>query len=268
MRNPDTGDFFKAGDFKAGAQLTIAGHRFLFEAADTRTDALLEATRPFSRAEVAAIVATLKTKFRELSVTARRAFRMVDKDFSGFVTAEELEAAMKRWGVVVPRPELVAVFAALDPAGAGKLNFEQFCAAFADGAAPAAAAGAGAGARVPEEPVDPKLEAYGARLAAVELTEKQAAHLASIFTSFVRDFSGRSGESALREAFRRFDTNKDHQLSREEFRTIVATTLHLGPRDIGVLETRFFPEGVAKIDYEVFMKVFTAAVERHGHKAA
>lgn len=264
-KNLDTGKYFDKGDLFVGAVVTLKGHRFDVESADEFTLRLMEnAEDVWPLSSINKVMHTLKRKVQEHSISARRMFRTIDKDFSGFITIEEFNTALVKWGMDVPKAAMVTIMRTYDQSGDGRIDYNEFCEAFLDqetaGGARAGAVRFAADGKVEES----ELAAYGKLLSRVELEESEARHLNDLISRFAFVFRTRKGEQFIREEFRQFDTNKNHSVDRSEFRAalggeIGAGMFNLNDADIAILEKAFFPAGSSQLNYEDFMHTIRAS---------
>ncbi len=58
------------------------------------------------------------------------------------------------------------------------------------------------------------------------------------------------------------DANKDHKISRQEFRASFNGLLALGHKEIDMLIVKFFQEGQEELDYDDFMSVIHAYADK------
>jgi len=266
VKNLDTAKYFDKGDLFVGAVVTLKGHRFDIESADEFTLRLMEgsgAVWPLSN--IAFVMDTLKRKIQEHSISARRMFRTIDKDFSGFITLEEFSQALVKWGMEVPRAAMVTIMRAYDKSGDGRIDYTEFCDAFIDKESDG---GARAGAvRFADSKVEEAdLSAYTELLAAVELEDSEKSHFQHLLSRFAFVFRTHKGEQMIHDEFRRFDTNKNHSVDRTEFRAalggdIGSGVFNLSESDIDVLEKAFFPAGVNQLNYEDFMQTIRTGAQ-------
>lgn len=260
VKNLDTSKYFDKGDFYVGAVVTLKGHRFDIESADEFTLRLMEgAGEVWPLSNIHFVMETLKRKIQEQSGSARRMFRSIDKDFSGYITLEEFNKALIKWGLDVPKAAMVTLMRAYDKSGDGRIDYQEFCDAFLDRSEDG---GAKAGqVRFEDAKVEEgELASYTRLLKAVELGDRERAHLNQLMQRFAFVFRTRKGEQMIREEFRKFDTNKNHSVDQAEFRAALGGDIGVGlfnlnQQDILVLEKAFFPPGTAQLNYEDFMAV-------------
>lgn len=260
LKNLDTSKYFEKGDFFVGSVVTLKGHRFDLESADEFTLRLMEgagAVWPLSN--ISFVMETLKRKIQEHSISARRMFRTIDKDYSGFITLEEFSAALTKWGMEVPKAGMVTIMRAYDKSGDGRIDYQEFCDAFLDREE---SGGVQAGqVRFEESKVSAAdVEKYARLLDAVQLAEGEKATLSALMQRFAFVFRTRKGEQMIRDEFRKFDTNKNHSVDVREFRSALGGDIGVGlfnlsVADIDLLEKAFFPAGTDQLNYENFMAV-------------
>ena len=264
LKNLDTGRYFDKGDFFVGAVVTLKGHRFDLESADEFTLRLMEgASAVWPLSNITFVMETLKRKIQEHSISARRMFRTIDKDFSGFITLEEFSAALVKWGMDVPKAAMVTLMRTYDKSGDGRIDYQEFCSAFLDREE---AGGANAGhVHFEESKVSAAdMEKYSRLLSAVELADHDKATLKALMQRFAFVFRTRKGEQMIRDEFRQFDTNKNHSVDKREFRAALGGDIGVGmfnlsASDIDLLERAFFPSGTQQLNYEDFMAVLRSA---------
>mmetsp|Transcript_22425 Transcript_22425/g.78593 ORF Transcript_22425/g.78593 Transcript_22425/m.78593 type:complete len:763 (-) Transcript_22425:246-2534(-) len=268
-KNPDTGEYVVAGDLYVGGTVTLKGQQLVIESADEYSLKVMEGTAhvwPLSQIDF--VLNNLKLKMREHSVTARRMFRTIDKDFSGFITLDEFNQALRKWGMTVPKQALVTLMRHYDTSGDGRISYSEFCDAFLE---KEDEGGVSVVARVKGKTFsDAELKSYLAKSVEVELSDPERLHLEDLLSRFSFVFQSRNGEQAIREEFRKFDTNKDHTVDREEFRAAMGGGIgqghfNLNEHDISVMEKVFFHDGLEKLDYEAFMSVLRHHAERTTH---
>ena len=64
-----------------------------------------------------------------------KAFQYFDKDHSGFITRDELESAMKEYGMG-DEATIKEIIAEVDTDNDGRINYEEFCAMMRSGTQP------------------------------------------------------------------------------------------------------------------------------------
>ena len=297
-RNPATGDFFRPKDLAVGSVVNINGFNFLLEAADAKTRRLLGGKAAYADADAGEVVERLRAVFEEVGMPSGKVFQAVDRDYSGCISIDELEAALVGWDIPISRPELVALFRAFDKEHGGtRLLRPAFAQLFPPalraaapqrdasvdepgssttalragtvagvGAAGEAAEAAGSGSKallLPPDDVAAVAE-YGEHIAAhaSKLSESQEAILAEIMALMKRGYLSQSCERILASTFASYDSGSDGLVTRSEFRTVLAHVFHLGPRQIAVLEARFFPDDMKVLNYKAFMTVLARSIGR------
>ncbi len=298
LRNPDTGDFFRAKDFRIGGVVTINGHSFRIQKADAKTSKLLGGRDAFEDAEALEVIHRLREVFSATGIPSGKVFAAIDRDYSGYLTLDEMEVALLGWKIPVSRPELIALFRFFDKEFAGtrlyRREFDQLFDAEVRGEAPvredaveepgsvttalregsvsAVGAGGAAGAAggsdsallVPPDDVAAVAE-YGSIIAnnPYKLSTEQERILGETMAIFKRGYLTQSCERILARTFATYDKGSDGIVTRGEFRTVMSAVFHLGPREIAVLEARFFPDVMTHMNYKAFMTVLARSIGRH-----
>jgi Ca2+-binding EF-hand superfamily protein len=292
LRNPASADFFRGTDFVPGARLRINAWVFQLGAATEATKDLLanglKHTRRFGMADVPFVLANLKAAFQRTYGTVQKAFRSMDKDFSGFITVEELREQLKKWGMRMTDDELIVLMRFFDKEGDGRISFLEFVRAFTDADVGEGVGGAkdrdAAAARTILDDVAgaetmPSTGAFGVQasgtlssvedyqrtLAEVELSDAQRGRLTRLLETISMEFVARKGETALREQFRRVDADKSNSVDRVEFQEVLREGFHFAPADVRLLEKAFFPPKATHLNYEQFMEVLRANIKRTQH---
>lgn len=268
-RDPETGKYIVAGDLYVGGNVTLKGQELVIESADEYSLKVMEGTAhvwPLSQIDF--VLNNLKVKMREHSVTARRMFRTIDKDFSGYITLDEFNQALRKWGMNVPKQALVTLMRHYDTSGDGRISYSEFCDAFIE---KEDVGGTAVRAQIKGKHFDEsELRDYLQRSVEVELSDPERLHLEDLLSRFSFVFQSRNGEQAIREEFRKFDTNKDHTVDRAEFRAAMGGGIgqghfNLNDEDISIMEKVFFHDGLEHLDYEAFMGVLRHHTERTTH---
>ena len=299
LRNPDTGDFFRPKDFRIGGVVTVNGHSFRIQSADAKTSKLLGGRDAFEDAEALQVVERLRGVFSAAGLPSGKVFASIDRDYSGYLTLDEMEAALLGWSIPMSRPELIALFRFLDHEFRGtrlyRREFEQLFDPEVRGDAPVreadveepgsvtqalrsgavAAVGAGAGSApggdaegstllVPPDDVAAVAQ-YGNIIAnnPYKLSPEQERILTEVMAIFKRGYLSQSCERILSRTFATYDKGSDGIVTRGEFRTVMSAVFHLGPREIAVLEARFFPDSMSHMNYKAFMTVLARSIGRH-----
>jgi len=267
LRNPATGDFFRDADFVIGSEIQLGGHRFHLYDAEGFTKKLLKGeAKVWGSSDVKFVLNNLRTKFADFSTTMRRAFRSMDKDFSGTITMDELETQLLKWGMRVTRTELVQIFNHYDRGSTGKWSFDDFCAAFTD---PDYGADAGGVQTSDADKAsllgEDELQRYDAHVTSVRLNDSEQERLTRLLEAFAAEFAARSGEERMAQEFRRVDLDKSNTVDRDEFRHALTVSFHLRDDDAALLERQFFPPGKEELDYEAFMQHLRGMIRRSTH---
>ncbi|GLU23667.1 hypothetical protein SLE2022_396560 [Rubroshorea leprosula] len=113
-----TYDELKAGLARLGSKLTEAEVKQLMEAAD------LDGTGTIDYIEF--ITATMHRHRLERDEHLYKAFQHFDKDNSGFITMDELEAAMKEYGMG-DDASIKQIISEVDTDNDGKIDYDEFC---------------------------------------------------------------------------------------------------------------------------------------------
>jgi len=275
LRNPDTGDFFRTKDFEVGSVLTINGQRYRLDSTDAYSRKVMEQGSHFLMSDVRFVLTHLKRKFQDFSTTARRAFRSMDKDFSGYVTIDELDLQLKKWGMKVSRADLMVLMRWFDQSGDGKLSYNDFVKLFTDsdyGEDAGGSKGQWGEASVAERAAaeastisDRELSSYEDRISSVQMRDEDETRLTRLMEMLAMDFAAKKGEQLMREEFRRVDEDKSNSVDRREFRKALKDSLFLRDHDISILEKRFFPVGTEELNYESFMQHLRGRLTRTTH---
>ncbi|XP_021906163.1 calcium-dependent protein kinase 33 [Carica papaya] len=113
-----TYDELKTGLARLGSSLTEAEVKQLMEAADVDGNGTID--------YIEFITATMHRHRLERDEHLHQAFQHFDKDNSGFITRDELEAAMKEYGMG-DDTTIKEIISEVDIDNDGKINYEEFC---------------------------------------------------------------------------------------------------------------------------------------------
>lgn len=108
----------KKGLAQLGSKLTEAEVKQLMEAADVDGNGTIDYTE--------FITATMHRHRLETDENLLKAFRYFDKDNSGFITIDELEIAMKEYGIG-DESSIKEILSEVDTDNDGRINYEEFC---------------------------------------------------------------------------------------------------------------------------------------------
>ncbi|KAL9818380.1 putative calcium-dependent protein kinase 15 CAMK-CDPK family [Arabidopsis thaliana] len=114
----------KNGLAKLGSKLTEAEVKQLMEAADVDGNGTID--------YIEFISATMHRYRFDRDEHVFKAFQYFDKDNSGFITMDELESAMKEYGMG-DEASIKEVIAEVDTDNDGRINYEEFCAMMRSG---------------------------------------------------------------------------------------------------------------------------------------
>ncbi|XP_052179134.1 calcium-dependent protein kinase 2-like [Diospyros lotus] len=114
----------KAGLARLGSKLTEAEVKQLMEAADVDGNGTID--------YIEFITATMHRHKLERDEHLYRAFKYFDKDNSGFITRDELETAMKDYGMG-DDANIKEIISEVDTDNDGRINYEEFCAMMRSG---------------------------------------------------------------------------------------------------------------------------------------
>ncbi|GAB2298872.1 Calcium-dependent protein kinase 15 [Dionaea muscipula] len=114
-----TYDELKTGLARLGSDLTEAEVQQLMEAADVDGNGTIDF--------VEFVTATMHRHRLEKDENLLKAFQYFDKDNSGFITRDELEAAMKNYGVIADEASIKDILYEADTDHDGRINYEEFC---------------------------------------------------------------------------------------------------------------------------------------------
>lgn len=275
LRNPDTGDFFRTKDFKVGNVLNINGQRYHLDSTDEYSQKVMEQGKHFLMSDVRFVLTHLKRKFQDFSTTARRAFRAMDKDFSGYVTIDELDLQLKKWGMKVSRADLMVLMKWFDQSGDGKISYNDFVRLFTDedyGEGAGGSKGQWGEVSVAERAAkeagtisEKELQSYEDRISHIQMKDEDETRLTRLMEMLAMDFAAKKGEQLMREEFRRVDEDKSNTVDRREFRKALKDSLFLRDHDISLLEKKFFPVGTEELNYESFMSHLRGRLTRTIH---
>ncbi|KAL9270184.1 Calcium-dependent protein kinase 33-like protein [Drosera capensis] len=107
----------KYGLGRLGSKLTEAEARQLLEAADVDGNGSID--------YIEFITATMHRYRLEADEHLHKAFRYFDKDGSGFITRDELEVAMREYGIAED-DTIKEIISEVDDDNDGKINYEEF----------------------------------------------------------------------------------------------------------------------------------------------
>ncbi|KAJ9182660.1 hypothetical protein P3X46_006629 [Hevea brasiliensis] len=113
-----TYDELKAGLARLGSKLTEAEVKQLMEAADVDGNGTID--------YIEFITATMHRHRLERDEQIYKAFQYFDKDKSGFITTDELETAMKDFGMG-DDATIKEIISEVDTDNDGRINYEEFC---------------------------------------------------------------------------------------------------------------------------------------------
>ncbi|KAJ4725097.1 putative Calcium-dependent protein kinase [Melia azedarach] len=119
-----TYDELKAGLARLGSKLTEAEVQQLMEAADVDGNGTID--------YIEFITATMHRHKIERDEHLYKAFQYFDKDNSGFITVDELEIAMKEYGMG-DDDTIKEIISEVDTDNDGRINYEEFCAMMRSG---------------------------------------------------------------------------------------------------------------------------------------
>ncbi|KAI3673807.1 hypothetical protein L6452_39937 [Arctium lappa] len=108
----------KTGLARLGSKLTEAEVRQLMEAADVDGNGTID--------YIEFITATMHRHKLERGEDLYKAFQHFDTDGSGFITRDELESAMKKYGMG-DEATIKEIISEVDTDNDGKINYEEFC---------------------------------------------------------------------------------------------------------------------------------------------
>lgn len=114
----------KSGLARLGSKLTEAEVKQLMEAADVDGNGTID--------YIEFITATMHRHKIEKDEHLFKAFRYFDKDESGFITMDELETAMKDYGMG-DEATIKEIISEVDTDNDGRINYEEFCAMMKSG---------------------------------------------------------------------------------------------------------------------------------------
>jgi EF-hand domain-containing protein 1 len=256
MVNVNTGKPFVSNDFFVGAIVTIKRHRFIIEGADDFSLRFMEdssALWPMSSLDF--VLSKLKGKLQEKSASLRKMFRKFDEDKSQSISLAEFQRMLDYFGMSLSKQECVTIFRAFDSDGQGFIDYEEFMRAFSDADDEAAADAAHvdtAAARMSSE----EERSYFARAESADRDMQLHAATDLLLARLARSMKQAKSAQAVHENFRKFDSNKDHTIDRDEFhRAMGDSGFYLTPKDIALLEERFYPPGADSMNYEDFMSI-------------
>lgn len=124
-----TYDELKTGLARLGSKLTEAEVQQLMEAADVDGNGTID--------YIEFITATMHRHKLERDEHLCKAFQHFDKDSSGFITVDELETAMKEYGMG-DDATIKEILSEVDTDNDGRINYEEFCAMMRSGTQPQA----------------------------------------------------------------------------------------------------------------------------------
>ncbi|KAL2523702.1 Calcium-dependent protein kinase 9 [Abeliophyllum distichum] len=108
----------KTGLARLGSKLTETEVKQLMEAADVDGNGTID--------HIEFITATMHRHRLEREENLYKAFQYFDKDNSGFITRDELETAMKEYGMGDPAT-IKEIISEVDSDNDGRINYEEFC---------------------------------------------------------------------------------------------------------------------------------------------
>ncbi|CAN0901024.1 Calcium-dependent protein kinase 9 [Linum grandiflorum] len=114
----------KSGLARLGSKLSEAEVKQLMDAADVDGNGTID--------YIEFITATMHRHRLERDEHLYKAFQYFDKDSSGFITKDELETAMKEYGIADDET-IREIIAEVDTDNDGRINYEEFCAMMRSG---------------------------------------------------------------------------------------------------------------------------------------
>ena len=129
----------------------------------------------------------------------------MDLDGSGYLSIDEFKSALAGFGMDLLERELLTIMRLYDPSGDGRVDYNEFCRAFGETYTP------------DDDEVNPisaeELAAYKSRVDAVVLSAREERSLNALLEELRGGvLSGTSHDN--RDAFRRFDSNRDQVSSK------------------------------------------------------
>ena len=134
MKNPATGTWFKPSDFYIGAHVTINSFDFTLHESDEYTLSFMEQEREqFPRADPQAVQAELAGQGmnEERAKALAEAFQSNGSDGNQFIDRNEFAKALRDAGFELDDHQVLTLVRRYDTNGDGRINFGEFCAAFA-----------------------------------------------------------------------------------------------------------------------------------------
>lgn len=251
-RNPETGTWFKFEEFFEGARVTIKG-----EPMEIISVEHVEDTSDDPTGDVDHVLATLKKKLGDASGSLRKMFRKFDLDKSQTISFSEFLAMIHYYHLGLSKGDAITVFHAFDPENSGFMSYAKFMEAFS----------------VRDDRVDTgKVDMMGLTPGKILSREEMGklireataaaeradfkAYQELLVAKIARQFKNSKTAQQVHSNFRRFDVDKDHTISKDEFRLVMGSGgLNLSSHDVDVLIDKFYEPGMESLNYEEFMRV-------------
>lgn len=265
MKNAETGKDFCLADFVVGGTVTMKGHKFLITAIEAQPKTVIP--------EVGAVLKALKGKLIDASASLRKMFRKFDLDHSQTMSFDEFFNMLNYYSLGLTKYEAIVLFKTFEDAP-GFMSYENFMQAFdqknddvtlAGGDGDGGAGGAGVTVADKAKAMHSNMseEDLDALIAEARAHEARATTLAEadvLLARIARNLKNSKGSTMMHENFRRFDVNKDHLISKEEFANVMGSKaggLNLTPKEVDMLIGKFFYEDdgteLENLDYMKFM---------------
>ena len=127
-KNPATGAYYCMADFVVDSEIVINGFKFILTEMDEFARKYIERQYGVvAEDEMDAVYHRLRKKIYEGNYKIKDAFRILDVDHSGFITIDEFEVLMKKYGFDLNPEELLYLMRRFDSNRDGRVDYTEFC---------------------------------------------------------------------------------------------------------------------------------------------
>jgi Ca2+-binding EF-hand superfamily protein len=271
-KNPSDGEHYKISDLYVGNLIEIAAHLMEITHADEFSLKYMEqeaGTWPMCSLDF--VLENLKRMLLTESKSLRKMFRKFDEDKSQTISLQEFQNMLDYYGMPVRPQELLTIFRAFDREGSGMIDYVRFCEVFAenDTIGGAAALHVAMNLDIADgKMTDDEAREYQALAEAKDEETKKRAYIDGLLHRIAIAMRNSKAATVLYQKFREFDQNKDNTVDRKEFRMAMGGAsahgmFNLKSEDIDLMENEFFKSGQENLDYDSFITIVTASVDKN-----